>query len=69
MCSMPDIPSYTPPKTQPTIATPTYADAKVQKAGENTRQQRAALTNRNIKSTALGVLDEANTDKKTLLGE
>ena len=68
MCSTPSTPSYTPTQTKQ-IATPTYADAKVQKAGENTRNQRAALTNRNVKSTALGVLDEANTDKKTLLGQ
>ncbi|RAI15327.1 MAG: hypothetical protein DKM22_04245 [Candidatus Melainabacteria bacterium] len=54
--------------TEP-IATPTYADAEVQKAGEVTRQQQQAQTNRNIKSTALGVTEDATTKKKTLLGE
>lgn len=68
MCS-PKTP--TPAATEATepIATPTIADADVQKAGTNTRQQKAATINRNIKSTALGVLEDAKTAKKTLLGE
>lgn len=56
------------PEPEP-IATPTVADASVQKAGANTRQQKAALANRNVRSTALGVTEDAATKKKTLLGE
>ena len=48
---------------------PTYADAEVQKAGKVTRQQQQAQVNRNIRSTALGVTEDAATKKKTLLGE
>lgn len=67
MCT-PKTPSVqTPPVTEP-VAVPTYADASVQKAGANTRQQTSALTNRNIKTTALGLTDDAATKKKTLLG-
>lgn len=51
------------------IATPTYADAKVQKAGTVTRQQQQAIVNKNIKTTALGITEDATTKKKTLLGE
>lgn len=61
-------PAATTAATEP-IAAPTYADAEVQKAGTNTRQQQQAQTNKNIKSTALGVTDEAATKKKNLLGE
>jgi hypothetical protein len=67
MCA-PSVPSVATTKTDP-VAAPTYADADVQKAGANTRQQKAATINRNIKSTALGVLEDASTSKKTLLGE
>lgn len=70
MCSTPKAPSTATSTvaTEP-IATPTYADATVQKAGVNTRQQTAALTNRNVKTTALGITEDAKTKKKTLLGE
>ena len=68
MCS-PSTPSVAATTATEPIAAPTYADADVQKAGVNTRQQKAATTNRNIKSTALGVLEDAKTSKKTLLGE
>ena len=54
---------------QEPIAAPTYADAEVQKAGANTRQQQAATANRNVRSTALGVTEDAATKKKNLLGE
>ena len=68
MCS-PSTPSYTTTEATEAISTPTYADADVQKAGTNTRTQAEATTNRNIRSTALGVTEEATTKKKTLLGE
>lgn len=68
MCS-PKTPSPQTVEAAEPIAAPTYADAKVQKAGHNTRQQQAALTNRNVKTTALGLTEEATTKKKTLLGE
>ncbi len=68
MCS-PSVPSATAAPVQEPIAAPTQADADVQKAGANTRQQKAIATNRNIKSTALGVVEDAKTQKKTLLGE
>lgn len=68
MCS-PSTPTPQVTEAAEPVATPTYADAKVQKAGENTRQQKTALVNKNIKSTALGVTEEAETKKKTLLGE
>lgn len=67
MCSTPKTPKYTSTVSEP-IATPTYADATVQKAGANTRRQGAALANRNVKTTALGLTEEANT-KKNKLGE
>lgn len=70
MCS-PKIPAATSATVveQEPIATPTYADAEVQKAGTNTRQQQASTTNRNVRSTALGVTEDATTKKKNLLGE
>lgn len=68
MCS-PSTPSAAAAPVQEPIATPTYADASVEKAGSNTRQQKAALANRNVRSTALGVTEDATTKKKTLLGE
>lgn len=68
MCSTPSIPQVQQTKAEEPVATPTYADAAVQKAGNNTRQQTAALANRNIRTTALG-LNEAAATKKTKLGE
>lgn len=68
MCT-PNAPKTTTTAASEPIATPTYADASVQKAGTNTRQQTAALTNKNIKTTALGITEDATTKKKTLLGE
>ena len=67
MCS-PKTPAPAAAAAEP-VAAPTYADAEVQKAGEVTRQQQQAQVNRNIKSTALGVTEDAATKKKTLLGE
>lgn len=68
MCSTPKIPQVDTTVQDP-VAAPTIADASVEKAASNTRNQQAALSNRNVKSTALGVLDEAETKKKILLGE
>lgn len=68
MCS-PKTPSVAATTATEPIAAPTYADADVQKAGTNTRQQKTATVNKNIKTTALGVLEDAKTAKKTLLGE
>ena len=68
MCSTPKTPQADTSVPEP-IAAPVQADAKVQKAAESTRKQQAAKLNQNVKSTALGVTDEAQTQKKTLLGE
>ena len=68
MCS-PETPAPAATVEQEPIAAPTYADAEVQKAGANTRQQQAATVNRNVRSTALGVTEDAATKKKNLLGE
>lgn len=68
MCSTPKAPKVenTPVET---VATPTLADASVSKASTNTRNKAASLASRNIKTTARGLLDEATTQKKGLLGE
>ncbi len=50
------------------VAAPTYADAAVTKATTATRNKTAALAGRNIKTSARGLSDDANTDKKNLLG-
>lgn len=52
-----------------TVATPTVADASVSKASTNTRNKAASLATRNINTTSRGLLDDANTQKKGLLGE
>lgn len=67
MCSTPKMPTVSTETPDP-VATPTYADAAVQKSAEKTRNQAAGQANRNIKTTALGIQDEAVT-KKTKLGE
>ncbi len=68
MCS-PSVPSAAAAPVQEPIAAPTYADASVEKAGANQRGQQASRANRNIRSTQLGVTEDAVTNKKTLLGE
>ena len=68
MCA-PSTPTPAAAPVQEPIATPTYADAGVQKAGANQRGQQASRANRNIRSSQLGVTEEATTQKKTLLGE
>ena len=69
MCgSSPSIPSVTTQKKEE-VAAPTYADAAVTKASASTRNKSAALAGRDIKTTARGLRDDANTNKKNLLGE
>lgn len=71
MCSTPSAPDYTPPAQvqQEQVAAPTYADASVTKASSSTRNKTAALAGRDIKTTARGLGDETETQKKTLLGD
>lgn len=68
MCSTPSMPSVDT-KAPETIATPTYADASVTKASAKTKNKAASLANRNIKTSARGLLDDATTQRKGLLGE
>ena len=68
MCSPSSHPAPVAPVAEP-IAAPTYADADVQKAGENTRRQQAAVADANVKTSANGITEKAVTKKKTLLGE
>lgn len=70
MCSTPKVNTKAVDETPvPTVATPTMADASVSKASTNTRNKAASLSARNINTTARGLLDDANTQKKGLLGE
>jgi len=71
MCSSPKMPSTTDTTTTKTetVSTPTLADASVSKASTNTRNKTASLASRNIKTSARGLLDDATTAKKGLLGE
>lgn len=67
MCSSPKIPAN---NTQvQTVATPTAADASVTKAKTAQRNKTAANSGRDIRTSARGLEDEANTNKKKLLGE
>ena len=68
MCSTPKMPAATETKKE-TIATPTLADASVSKASAKTRNKASSTANRNIKTSARGLLEDANTQKKGLLGE
>jgi hypothetical protein len=68
MCSTPSTPSL-PAETTKAVATPTLADASVTKASTNTRNKAASFASRNIKTSARGLVDDANTQKKGLLGE
>ncbi len=68
MCgSSPSMPAVQTTQQQE-VAAPTYADAAVTKATTATRNKTAALAGRNIKTSARGLSDDANTDKKNLLG-
>lgn len=69
MCSTPKMPASEPAsKTEP-VSTPTLADASVTKASTNTRNKAASTANRNIKTSARGLTDDAQTEKKGLLGD
>jgi len=69
MCSTPSMPKADNAAEQKTIATPTLADASVTKASTNTRNKTASMASRNIKTTARGLSDDAQTQKKGLLGD
>lgn len=63
-------PVYVPQQTQQEpVASPTLADAEVTKASAIERKKAASLAGRNIKTSARGLNDEAQTNKKNLLGE
>lgn len=66
MCSTPSAPAQ---NNQQPVQTPTYADASVSKASTNTRSKATSLAKRNINTTARGLLDDAETSKKGLLGD
>lgn len=71
MCSTPKIPAASESaatKTEP-VSTPTLADASVTKASTNTRNKSASMATRNIKTTARGLADDAQIQKKGLLGD
>ena len=68
MCTSPKVHQVSTPVTKP-IATPTYADADVQKAGIAERNRLQGLANKNIKTPPRGLGEEAPTEKKRLLGE
>lgn len=67
MCSTPSMQKVE--NNTPTIQTPTLADAQVSKASTNTRSKATSTAGRNIRTSARGLLDDANTTKKGLLGE
>ncbi len=67
MCSTPSMPSVQKPKQEP-IASPTYADAKVTKAGASARDKAKALAGRDIKTSARGLSGESEKEKTKLLG-
>lgn len=68
MCSTPSTPAPASTKKEE-VAAPTYADAQVSKSTAATRNKTAALAGRDIKTTARGLADEAQTKKKSLLGD
>lgn len=68
MCSTPSIPKVDTKVPEP-VATPTAADASVSRASTNTRNKAASLSAKNISTTSRGLLDDAPTKKKGLLGE
>ena len=67
MCSTPKTPSVPEAKTE-TVKTPTLADASVSKAATNTRNTAASTANKNVKTSARGITEEATTNRKSLLG-
>ena len=67
MCSTPKMPKDDTDKKEE-IAAPTYADAQVSKTTANTRNKAAALAGRDIKTSPRGLRDEAEKEKKNVLG-
>ena len=67
MCSTPSMPKVET-NNQEDIAAPTYADAKVTKAGADTKERTRALSARNIKTSSRGLGSESETEKSKLLG-
>lgn len=67
MCSTPSIPKVDTKVEK--ISTPTLADASVTKASTNTRNKASTTSGRNIKTSARGLVDDANIQKKGLLGD
>ena len=68
MCSTPSMPSVSTQKTE-TIATPTVADAAVTKSATAIRNKTATNAGRDIRTAARGLSENAQTQKKKLLGE
>ena len=68
MCSIPSTPAVSNNKVE-TVQTPTLANASVSKASTNTRNKIASTASRNIRTSARGLLDDAQTEKKGLLGD
>ena len=68
MCSTPSAPAVQSSQKQE-VAAPTYADAQVTKSTVAARNKTASLAGRNIKTSSRGLSDDANTQKKNLLGE
>jgi len=69
--------SYTPPVSTTTtstaakqeqVAAPTYADASVSKATATTRNKSAALAGRDVRTSARGLSNESDKEKRGLLG-
>ena len=52
-----------------TIQTPTIADATVAKSGESARKAAGSASKVAIRTTSNGLNDEANKEKKKLLGQ
>lgn len=69
MCSTPKTPAAPAPVSSETVAAPTMADASVSKASTAQRNKAASLAGRDVKTSARGLSDEAQTNKKSLLGE
>ena len=67
MCSTPSMPAVKT-QEQPDIASPTYADAAVTKAGAQAKEKAKALAGRDIKTTARGLKSDSEKEKTKLLG-
>ena len=67
MCSTPKMPKLN--DNPDPIQTPTAADASVTKASATTKDNSMMKANRNISTSSRGLLEDAQTKKKGLLGE